>query len=191
VPSKPPRFLSTSISIQFQYQPDPKRRPLDQAEHKIPQVLEHPMSDFLPEAVKSIVEEWIEWANAPKETEELFRLFGSPNEKVLFTCRAGYINSQKNLDRPAGTLLITSSRILFLAKNNNNFMCRTKWVKIPIKSIEDLTCVKYRAAYKIVITSGVREYWFMLQNQLWFKSKEEHEAVAKIIADAYEALEAV
>jgi hypothetical protein len=31
----------------------------------------------------------------------------------------------------------------------------------------------------------------MLQNQLWFKSKEEHEAVAKIIADAYEALEAV
>jgi hypothetical protein len=147
------------------------------------------MSEPISEALKGILEGLIEWKNAPKETEELFRLFAGSGDRVLYESRAGYINSKKMFDRPAGILLITNTHMLFLANPNKTPVTKTKWVKIPIRSITDAHLVKYRAGYKIAIMSGDREYSFMLQNQIWFKSKEEHEAAAQILVNAALALE--
>jgi hypothetical protein len=142
------------------------------------------MAESFAEALKGIIEECIEWKNAPKEAEDLLRLFSGSGRDVLFKSRAGYINSQKTLDRPAGTLFITDSHLLFLARPNGNFFLTTKWVKIPLRSITRTTCTKYRAGHRISAVSGGREYSFMLQNGLWFSSKEEHEAAMKILIDA-------
>jgi hypothetical protein len=142
------------------------------------------MAEVFSEAIKSLVEQYVEWAKAPGEAAELIRTFGGHDERVRYQGYARYWNSQRILDRPLGVILVTNARFVFLAKQAIPLVKSTKTLVIPIGDLEDIQCVKYRLGYLIEFLVKGRKYRFMLANMHTFVSREQYESVTRILLDA-------
>jgi hypothetical protein len=142
------------------------------------------MAEFFSEAIKSLVEQYIEWAKAPGEAAELIRTFGGHDERVLYQGYARYWNSQQFLDRPLGVILVTNARFIFLAKQAIPLVKSTKSLVIPLGAVADIQCVKYRLGHTIDFMVSGRKYRFMLANMHTFVSREQYESVTRILLEA-------
>jgi hypothetical protein len=142
------------------------------------------MAEIFSEVLKTLLEQYVEWAKAPGEAAELVRDLGGHGERVLYQGYARYWNSQKFLDRPLGVILVTEERFVFLAKQKIPFITGTRSLIFPIKTLDHIQCDKYRLGHIINFFVGERKFTFMLANLHTFVSTAHYETVTKIMIEA-------
>jgi hypothetical protein len=124
------------------------------------------MLDHIGSEVLKAIGEYLEMSHAFKDAPSLMRsLEGSKDEVLLYRGFARYRNLERFWDAPLGLLLITSERLVFVAKKKIPLARNTEQIILTLSSIEQAKGAKYRLGYSLNIVSDNKEYVFILSGE--------------------------